>query len=50
MKTAEAIEYIKDIMDETDTRIQELADLLIWAYDEGWMEGREDYRENKGWE
>jgi hypothetical protein len=47
MRTSEAIEYLKDIMEETDIRIQEIADLLTWAYDKGWTDGLEDYHEER---
>ncbi|HEY2811788.1 MAG TPA: hypothetical protein VGJ00_10430 [Rhabdochlamydiaceae bacterium] len=46
MTTKDALEYLKEIMDETDARTQELADLIIWAYDKGAHEALEDYAIN----
>ena len=46
MNTEQALEYLKDIMGETDNRLEELCKLLIWSYESGWEEGRQDYRED----
>ena len=48
MKTNEAITAIKEILPRDLHWLAEpLADLTIWAYDKGWTEGREDYREEQ---
>jgi hypothetical protein len=45
MKTENAMEYLVQIMGETDKRLSELCDLLLWTYDKGWTDGREDHCE-----
>lgn len=49
MKTIDAIDAFNDLprnyMGKIRTR--DLVDLIIWAYDKGWEEGREDYREEQ---
>lgn len=46
MKTKQAKEYIEECKNEDGSySLTQLADLVIWAYDRGWSEGIEDYRE-----
>lgn len=48
MKTANALEYIEDCRKENgELDIRELAYLVIWAYDQGWVDGRNDLREEQ---
>jgi|GEM_PF-6232038 hypothetical protein len=47
MKTTEAIEHIQEIISNNGLDIDDLAALVIWAYDKGWAEGREDYIEEQ---
>ena len=49
MKSANAREYINEIIgDLLDIKYEDqLTDLIIWAYDKGWEEGREDMREEQ---
>jgi hypothetical protein len=47
MKSDDAMEYLVEIMGETDSRLQELCDLLVWAYDTGWTDGLGDYHEER---
>ena len=48
MKLDEAKEYIAECRKDNGLlAVQELAELILWAYDKGWSEGIEDYREEK---
>ena len=48
MKSQEAREYVEEILEASSkTTLDELTDLVIWAYDQGWVEGREDYKEEQ---
>lgn len=48
MKIEDAKEYIRDEITKKDgDLVQNLAELLVWAYDKGWSEGIEDYREDQ---
>jgi hypothetical protein len=46
MDREDAKEYIKDILSDMNHE-EELIKLVIWAYDKGWEEGIEDYREEQ---
>jgi hypothetical protein len=37
------IEYIK----ETAGSIEKLSDLMMWVYEQGWADGREDLKEER---
>lgn len=51
MKTQDALDYLKEIMPENvNWPIDELCDLIIWAYDKGWEEGISDHEENGAFE
>ena len=46
MKIADAKKHAKEFINtEWTDKIEELADLILWAYDKGWSEGIEDYLE-----
>lgn len=46
MKLSDAKSYIEETMDERGLfDVYELSELILWAYDKGWSEGIEDYRE-----
>jgi hypothetical protein len=48
MKIKDAKEYIEDYrLENGSLNEQGIADLIVWAYDQGWVEGREDYREEQ---
>jgi hypothetical protein len=47
MKMKDARERIEECRDESGKLdIEELAEIILWAYDEGWVNGREDLRED----
>lgn len=46
MTRKDALEYLKEIVDETDSRTEELVGLIIWAYDKGAHDALEDYAIN----
>lgn len=46
MKSQDAIQFIEECRNEDGTLDEsKLADLVIWAYDQGWSLGIQDYRE-----
>jgi hypothetical protein len=47
MTKDEALDQIKMIMGNTDCRINDLRELLVWAYEKGWADGIEYYREDQ---
>lgn len=48
MKTEEAQMLIKEIIPEYHTlQIESLTNLLLWAFDKGWEEGIEDFKEEQ---
>ncbi len=52
MENKDIKQHIRDVIGESDSGLsplqeKELGDLIIWAYDKGWQEGREDYREEQ---
>lgn len=48
MKTKEAKQHIQDYRnDDGSLDEQGIAELLTWAYDKGWVEGREDLMEEQ---
>jgi hypothetical protein len=48
MKLKDAKELIDECKDKDGMLVEaELESLIVWAYDKGWTEGIEDYREEK---
>jgi len=52
MENKDIKQYIRDVIADSDSGLsqlqeKELGDLIIWAYDKGWQEGIEDYREEQ---
>ena len=48
MKAANAREYIEDCRKPDGTLDEkELISLVLWAYDQGWSDGIDDYREEQ---
>ena len=47
MNYGDAIEYVKEVLEGYKGLMPELADLVLWAYNKGWTDGVDDYRENK---
>jgi hypothetical protein len=46
MKSQDALQFIEECRNDDETLDEsKLADLIIWAYDQGWSLGIQDYRE-----